>query len=214
MRICAISRLCCAAVAVWSVATAGGALAADVVMVEEHWSVKVGGPEPERCAPQVSMLMSPIADTEGDHFVVTINHHGMPNFCAGGLEVQHWKGSDFLRAKQLASNEKLHHDGETVSWVQRLSLPADSNTLSFEVVEGSSETWGAFGASGSLKLQVQTAVSRLNDYKPAVSLTESGIGYAGNRVSSLVLNKLVWWTDDGQRHELVAPIDIDTDLDP
>jgi hypothetical protein len=57
-------------------------------------------------------------------------------------------------------------------------------------------------------------MDRLNDYRPAVSLEESGITFAGNRVSSLVLTKLVWRTSDGVTSQLVAPIDIDADIDP
>ena len=34
------------------------------------------------------------------------------------------------------------------------------------------------------------------------------------RVQRLLLKKLVWLTDDGETHELYAPIDIDADLDP
>jgi hypothetical protein len=39
------------------------------------------------------------------------------------------------------------------------------------------------------------------------------VGYAENRVVSLVLTKLVWVTEDGQVHEQNAPIPVDTSLD-
>ncbi len=208
-------RVACYAVvaAIFAIGLAS-TMAADVVKIEEHWSVQVGGPEPDRCAPQVTMVMSPSGGTSGDYFMTTLNHHGMPDFCAGGLEVQHWRNDDFIASKQHGSNEKLHHDNETISWVQRMTLPQGSTTLTFEVDGGTSETWGNFGAAGQLRVQTETSLTRLNDYEPVVSLTESGIGFAGNRVGSLTLTKLVWWTDDGERHELVAPIDIDTDIDP
>ena len=57
-------------------------------------------------------------------------------------------------------------------------------------------------------------MARPGAYKPAISLTESQIGYADNRVRSLTLKKLVWSTDDGQTHQLSAPIDIHAGLDP
>jgi hypothetical protein len=210
----ACRAICRAVVIVAMVASSRVGVAGDVVKIEEYWSVAVGGPDAERCAPQVTMVMSPTETTSGDHFVVTLNCHGMPQFCAGGLEVQHWRNSDFIASNQHETNEKLHHDNETVSWVQRLTLNPGSGTLTFEVVDGSSESWGEFGNGGQLRVQASTSLTRLNNYKPAVSLGESGIGYAGNRVSSLVLSKFVWWTDDGERHEMVAPFDIDTDLDP
>jgi hypothetical protein len=56
-------------------------------------------------------------------------------------------------------------------------------------------------------------LSSLNGYRPAVSLSESQVGFAENRVNSLVLKKLVWKTDDGQTHEQNAPIPIDTSFE-
>ena len=87
-------------------------------------------------------------------------------------------------------------------------------TITFEVVDGSCNSWGHFGNDGSLKLTSETSLHSLNAYKPAISLTESQIGYADNRVRSLTLKKLVWQTDDGQTHQLSAPIDIHAGLDP
>jgi hypothetical protein len=46
-----------------------------------------------------------------------------------------------------------------------------------------------------------------------VSITESQVGYAENRVTSLVLKKLVWVLEDGTVHEQNAPIPVDTSLD-
>ncbi|MCA9173298.1 MAG: hypothetical protein KDA61_18590 [Planctomycetales bacterium] len=57
-------------------------------------------------------------------------------------------------------------------------------------------------------------VTDLNAYRPYLSLTESGVGYGGNRVSSLQMEKIVWELSTGQSYQLVAPIDIDADLDP
>ena len=109
-------------------------------------------------------------------------------------------------------SEPLSQVADTVSWTQRITL--QDGTLTFAVVDGSSDSWGHFGNEDSLKLTSQTSLHSLNFYKPAISLTESQIGYADNRVKSLTLKKLVWLTDDGQTHQLTAPIDIHAGLDP
>jgi hypothetical protein len=189
-----------------------GAYGTDVVSVEEHWELQVGGPDIGRSAPQVGMVMSPTADLEGDFFVMTLNHWSSPSFSPGGVQVQRWSGEDCLWATHSAQRDPLSTDEETITWVQRLSL--DDGLLIFEVVDGESETWGEFGGDGQLKSTVPTSLSRLNSYLPANSLNGSGIGYAGNRVSSLTLKKLVWTTADGEVHEKIAPIDIATKLDP
>ena len=186
-------------------------LAKDVVLVEEHWELHVGGPDQARSAPQVTMTMSPTGDVEGNFFVVTLNHWSYPEYAAGGIQIQRWQGEDCLAASNSSQQGTLAQDAEVITWVQRLRL-IDGH-LVFEIF-CHSETWGSFGGSGELALSQAAALSRLNSYRPAVSLDQSGIAYAGNRVSSLVLKKLRWQTIDGEFHEKVAPIDIATELNP
>ena len=102
------------------------------------------------------------------------------------------------------------HSNETIHWVQRISL--QDGTLTFQVRDGESETWGTFGGD-DLSLDASTSLTALNAYRPSVSLSESQVGYAENRVVSLTLTKLVWITEDGDVHEQNAPIPIDTSLD-
>jgi len=191
---------------------ATSAYCADVVEIEEHWQLQVGGPDSVKSSPQVTMVMSPKSHLDGEFFVLTLNHRSYPDFTAGGIQVQRWCGEECIAAKDSPAMQALNRNDETISWVQRISLTDE--LLTFEVLSGASQSWGAFGASGKLKLSKETNLARLNSYKPAISLGESGIGYAGNRVSSLTLTKLRWKTADGNYHEMVAPIDIDTDLDP
>jgi hypothetical protein len=186
--------------------------ALDVILVEEHWELHVGGPDEGRSAPQVTMTMSPIGDVESDYFILTLNHWTYPEFAAGGVQVQRWHGEECYAFAQAENRALLDSDQETVSWKQRISL-ADGH-LKFEIIDGNSESWGQFGHNGHLILTVPTSLTRLNAYRPAVSIEQSGISYAGNRVSSLVLKKLEWRTIDGEEHGLVAPIDIATQLDP
>lgn len=187
-------------------------LSLDVLRIDEHWELSVGGPDEGRSAPQVSMVMAPTGDVGCDYFVFNLNHWSYPDFAPGGLEVQRWHGDYWISSQHDSNHNPLRSDGEIVTWVQRLEL--SGSVLSFEVVNGNSQTWGQFGNSGQLRTTTTTELTRLNDYRPQISLEGSGIGYAGNRVSSLTLRKLVWVTDDGEEHELIAPIDIDTDIDP
>lgn len=191
---------------------AAPASSADVVSIEEHWSLNVGGPELERCAPQVSMVMSPIDNVDGNHFVFLLNHSTFPGFVAGGLQLQHWDGGFVMNTANSDKQGILSYDQETVSWVQRLSL--DDGIVTMEIKDGDSQSWGSFGQGANLRLSYSSGLARLNNYRPSISISDSGIGFAGNRVSSLTLNKLKWTLVDGTVNELVAPIDIDTDLDP
>ncbi len=182
----------------------------DVIQIEEHWQLHVGGPDVARTAPQVTMIMSPTNSLNGTFFSFTLNHWSYPNFESGGYQLQHWQGDQCVEVKHGAKPNTFASDGEVVSWVQRITLT--EGNLKFQVVEGDSDTWNSFGGEG-FSLNVPTELTRLNSYLPSISLFQSGIGYAGNRVSSLTLTRLRWKTRDGESHEMVAPIDIDTDLD-
>ena len=188
------------------------ASAADVVLIEEHWELHVGGPDAARSAPQVTMVMSPTGDVENDFFIVTLNHWSYPEYAAGGIQVQRWHSEDCYDVAHGSNQDPLADDEEVIRWVQRIRLV--DGQLKFEVVSGYSQSWGTFGDNGELALTQPTELTRLNQYRPAVSIEQSGIGYAGNRVSSLVLKRIQWLTVDGEQHELVAPIDIATDINP
>jgi hypothetical protein len=181
-----------------------------VVQVEEHWELRISEPEAERSAPQTTMVISPVSHIAGIHFLFTLNHVTDPSFEAGGLQVQLWDGDNVVQESISTEIGALAQNDEVIRWTQRLTL-ADG-TLTFAIVDGESETWGEFGGS-DLTISVPTSLSKLNWYVPSISLTESQVSYAENRVTSLVLTKLVWVKENGQVFEQNAPIPIDTSLD-
>jgi len=81
---------------------------------------------------------------------------------------------------------------------------ADGN-LVFEVTQGTSTTWGSFGGQGYLTASLNTTLAGLNAYHPAVSVAHSRIGYAANRVQSLVLKAVRLTTSAGQVLEDTTP---------
>jgi hypothetical protein len=182
-----------------------------IVQIEEHWEMAVGEPDPQLSAPQATMIMSPQDNLDGQYFLFTLNHRSVPSYEPGGLQVQLWNGNETVDAESYSAGP-LDQSSDVIAWVQRLKV--ENGSLSFEIVDGSSNSWGNFGSNGSLAFTTPTSLEDLSGYRPAVSLGESQVGYAGNRVQRLLLTKLVWVTDDGETHELQAPIDVDADLDP
>jgi hypothetical protein len=180
-----------------------------VVSVEEHWELQLSQPDSERSAPQVTMVMSPKHDVSGTHFLFTLNHVTLPNYQPGGMQVQAWDGNSVSDEKVGNTSTALQNTNETVRWTQKMTV--SDGTLTFQVLDGQSETWSSFGGD-DLSVTVPSSLGALNSYRPSVSLSESQVGYAENRVASLTLTKLVWVTEDGQVHEQNAPIPIDTSL--
>lgn len=181
-----------------------------VISVEEQWELHVTQPDTDRSAPQTTMVISPTGDISGLHFLVTLNHATVPDYAAGGVQVQQWNGEELIDSETTHEGAVLDQSEEVIRWSQRLYL--HDGHLTFQVRDGHSDTWGDFGGD-DLRLRVNSSLSSLNQYRPGVSLTESQVNYAENRVGSLTLMKLIWVTEDGQVHEQSAPIPIDTSLD-
>ena len=182
-----------------------------IVQLEEHWELRLGQPDPDRSAPQTTMFFSPDGGLDGVHFLFTLNHVSVPDYEPGGMQVQVWEGDQLVADRVAEEVGPLTHANEVVRWVQRMSL--HDGTLTFQVLDGEAESWGTFGGD-DLSLSVATSLTSLNGYKPGISITESQVSYAENRVESLTLTKLVWITDDDTVHEMNAPIAVDTSLDP
>lgn len=164
--------------------------------VEEDWEMVVGNPDAALDAPQITCTYSPTGNLDGIHAAIELNHRSQPSFAQGGLQIQVWNGESLVVARSYVNNAPLSTDGETVRWTQTLDL--HGGNLIFEVINGTSTTWGAFGGQGYLKATIHgVSLTNLNGYHPDVSVANSGVGYASNRVQSLVLKEVRLITSTG-----------------
>ncbi|NLX97083.1 MAG: hypothetical protein GXY83_12985 [Rhodopirellula sp.] len=166
-----------------------------VVRVEEDWELVVGAPDHYTDAPQVTCAISPLGTIESIHATFDLNHQSQPEFTAGGLQLQLWEGEVAIDYRGYPNPAVLRQDDETVCWTQRMEL--SGGQLQFEIVNGNSVTWGQFGGQGYLKSVTPTNLENFNGYRPSVSVDNSGVGYAGNRVRSLTLKAVRVYTDTG-----------------
>lgn len=185
-----------------------------IVRVEEEWELTVGEPNLSKNAPQVTMVMSPHANSNSEYYVFELNYKTQPDYEAGGLQVQRWTSWGLAQSRNggPSTQMQLNNTNDTVTWRQVMGV--GDGVLRFEVENGNSGSWGAFGGQGYLRLDSSTPLQNLNNYRVKNSLDESGISFAGNRVDSLKLTRVKWYASDGRTWELNAPFDIDSDLDP
>ncbi|MCR4416030.1 MAG: hypothetical protein NUV77_26740 [Thermoguttaceae bacterium] len=167
-----------------------------VVRVEEDWEMVVATPDPDIAGPQVTCVISPTGSLAGVYAAFELNQRSLPSFHPGGLQLQLWSGDRPVFQTPGPSAAVMSTAGETVRWTQVMRV-ADGVVV-FEVVNGSSATWGAFGGSGYLKLFVPAGLGDLNAYSPEVSVQHSGVGFAGNRVQSLVLKRVRYQLSTGE----------------
>ncbi len=175
----------------------------NVTRVEEDWEMVVGTPSSNSDAPQVTCLISPVGNVDSFHATFVVNHHDVPTYTAGGLQLQSWNGETLLASKRFPNQAVLSLPGETIRWTQTMTLGEEG--LVFEVVGGTSSTWGNFGGEGTLKLITSSSLANLNGYSPDVSVKQSGVSYAANRVQSLVLKRVRAYGDSGLLAEDANP---------
>jgi len=187
--------------------------AQNLVRVEEDWEMVVGEPDANSCGPQVACTMSPLGDIDGTHFTLEINHRSMPYWSPGGITLHHWSGEWRLQSMERQDRSVMQTNGEVVRWTQSLDTTVPGNLI-FQITDGTSSTWGPFGYSMNLKLSTVWLAGHINNYSPDVSVSRSGVAFAGNRVSSLkilrvraTLSDFSTATDDTVRvvHQHPAP---------
>lgn len=190
--------LLCCLVSVVPVADTPVARADDgnIVRIEEDWELAVTSTDPNSAAPQVVTVFAPVGEVDGWYATFEINHQSTPDFQSGGLHLQVWHGDDLQDTVCHDNHAVMNSAGEVVRWTQRMRL--EDGKLYFSVRNGASTTWGAFGSWGTLWQSVPTTLSSLGGYDPESTVKNSGVGYGGNRVSSLVLKEVRRYRADGE----------------
>jgi hypothetical protein len=179
-----------------AVACADESPAGQVVAVEEDWELIIKEPDQETQAPQVSCVMAPTSDDSGVFAAFNLNHKSFPQYDAGGLHLQLWNNQVALASATFPSDALLGTVNEAIRWTMQMRL--ENGQLIFEVVSGSSDTWGTFGGTGVLNVSVASELGNLDQYQPEYSVANSGVGYAGNRVTSLKLKAVRKLLESGQ----------------
>ena len=167
-----------------------------IVRVEEDWRIEIGSPDPQNEAPQLVNVISPLTHTQSVHGVFEINHATLPDYTTGGAQIQSWNGNTHLGYQSAPKSQKLATDNETITYT--ISMKIADNAITYEVRNGQSQTWGAFGNPGDLKLTTTTTLTKLNTYAPAVSLKHSRVGFAKRRVKRFVLEEVRYHTQSGE----------------
>ncbi|MDP7020311.1 MAG: hypothetical protein QGG36_31225 [Pirellulaceae bacterium] len=125
-----------------------------------------------------------------------LNHRTLPTFSAGGMQLQLFNGDDVASHVDANENKLLKNAGESITWTQSMELV--DGQLVFAVSDGQSTTWGPFANNGHLQRAVATTLTDLGDYDPNLSVQNSGVVLAANRVESLLMRKFRLILEDGQ----------------
>jgi hypothetical protein len=161
--------------------------------VEEDWQIVIGSPNPNEVGPQLTTCMSPVADGSTPFVALDLNYRDVQSFQPGGLQVNVYSNGSAL-SSSTQGDALCNTSNESITWTQRLSL-SSGNQFTYSIVNGTSTTWGQFGTSNGLSAVSFTATSSsLSSYSPDASVAKSGAGWQSNRVTSMTLLRVRYYS--------------------
>ena len=163
-----------------------------VLRIEEDWELVVNEPNDDTTAPQFHTIMSPSENLDSFHAQTLWNYRETPNFVAGGVQLHSYNGETLIRKRSIESGT-LSALAETITWTQALST--DGTILLFEIFNGVSTTWGAFG--NDMNISSSAGLSQLNDYDPEVTVKNSCVTFGANRVESMRVVQVRYYGSSG-----------------
>lgn len=152
-----------------------------IYKVEEDWELKVVNPDPTLDIPQIVTVFGPTNAFFDTHTVFELNHGTLPTFGQGGMQLQVWYGDWLVGYLQQQQPTELNTADEIISYTTVTRINDD--ILTMEVKNGTSTTYGNFGAPGHLRVRLYTYRNDLNPYEPNNSIRHSRVTFGANRVS-------------------------------
>jgi hypothetical protein len=167
-----------------------------IIRIEEDWVVQVGAPDVNTTAPQITTVVGPDSDLRRSYVMFELNHRTQPSFNSGGMQLQTWIGDSIAAYRNYPNSAKLSSNDETITYTVAMSLV--DGKIKYEVVNGQSSTWGAFGGQGYLTYSLSTFRTSLTDtYSLDTSVTNSRIGFAANRVKKFARTQVRFYNSSG-----------------
>jgi hypothetical protein len=170
---------------------AWGQYASPITRVEEDWEMDVIAASEDLTAPQIVMQMS-VDGATNDYFTFEINHSSQPEFSHGGIQVQAWDDDESYNFKNSPTSRTLERYTETIRWTQDLSV--QDGWARFEIEDFKSISIGSFNNESLLTIYMPTGAQDLSGYSPNYSQQLSSVPYAENRVSSLKLLRVRYFS--------------------
>ncbi len=169
----------------------------DIAKIEEDWLLDIADPEANADCPQVVTVFGPADPSCGTHAIFEMNHGTQPEFSEGGMQLQAWH-SDYLvgyRSQFAPAEFDVAIERITFTTLTRVR----ENWLKLAIINGESLTWGNFGGTSSLRIDMTTWRENLNDWDAQHSIAHSRVSYGANRVNKFLRTEIRYYTRvDGQ----------------
>ena len=175
-----------------------------IYKLEESWEIRIRAADSDIQAPQVTTVLTPDSQESGSYFVFNLNHGTQPEFSAGSMQVHCWRFDETFASNLPLDFGLLRPGQEHVTWTQSLELR--DGMLFYLIKDGSSRTWGNFGGEEALRISMPSSLQNLNGYSITETVAGSEVGFAGNRVDSLVLQSVKYYGKNGLIKQTSGPV--------
>lgn len=187
--------------------------------IEEDWEILIANPDPGADLPQIATVFGPTNALFDTHAVFELNHGTLPSFGEGGMQLQVWHGNWLMGYLYRQNPTELNISNEVIRFTTKTALGEYNGhrILTLQVQNGTSTTYGAFGADNSLRVRLYTHRNDLNPYEPNNSLENSRVTYGANHVSYFKRTDIRFYDEHGDLyvsdttdryiHQLATPPD-------
>ncbi len=141
----------------------------------------------------VHTVMSPLPNLDSYYFQVTWNYRELPDFTAGGFQVQSWNGDNDLDFQNVGERVEPKRRADLLDQVLETTRHPDRLFHRERHVAD----LGPVRPPGD-DLIHDGSFCDLNQYSPAVSIGNSWITYGDNRVKLLVLQRVRYYGASGR----------------
>lgn len=162
-----------------------------IVRIEEDWEVIIATPDANSHAPQLINAMSSTNKLADVHGLFEINHKTQPDYVPGYIQLQCWSGDTLLGYGTSSKTGLLKTDGEVIKYTFAMYL--SNGNVVFDVINGTSTTWGDFGRQKYMKVAIPTTQLYFPLYSPEVSVANSRVSYAAHRVKKFAQKEVRYY---------------------
>jgi hypothetical protein len=181
----------------------------NIVKIEEDWLLDIANPDPDADCPQVVTVFGPSDPDSGTHANFELNHGTQPEFAEGGMQLQAWYGEYLIGYHSQFAPAEFNQAIERLTFTTQIRVR--DNMLKLAILNGQSLTWGPFGGSSNLRIDMSTWRNDLNDWNSQYSIANSRVSYGANRVNKFLRTEIRYYTrDNSGQYQLVYTDETDT----
>ena len=166
------------------------ATSGNVIRVEEDWEIKIETAVPDRNTPEMVTSIGPVADDSEAVVSLLINHATYPSYNSGGVQLQVWRNDQLLGISNFAQSKQLATANEVIRFTLVMAL--EGGKLRYQVIDGTSSTFGTFAGDG---IDASTSLTSLSGYSPKDSIRRSVVSVGGNRLAKYQINQIRYSTE-------------------